>query len=174
ALGAGVGPALVPLPSPLARVNGSENLVTVRGRFGGETSFGGGGAGGGRAGVAVLSDVLEIARGARPPAIRPAVEVERLSSDASVPYYVRFTVRDRPGIIAALAAVFAAHDINIDAILQEPGFPASARPFMVSLDEAPSQAVRAAIARIAGFDFHVSPPLAMPVLRGSGAAEVQA
>src|SRR5262249_9632728 len=46
ALTAAVGPALVPLTSPLARVNGSENLVTVRGRFGGETSFGGRGAGG--------------------------------------------------------------------------------------------------------------------------------
>ena len=160
-----VGPALVPLTSPLARVNGSENLVTVKGRFGGQTTFGGRGAGGDPTAVAVVSDVLGIARGARPPALRPAVTVERVSSDTSVPYYVRFTVRDRPGIVAALGSVFAARAINIDAVLQEPGFPASARPFIVSLDESPSQIVRAAIDEIARLDFNVSPPLAMPMLR---------
>jgi homoserine dehydrogenase len=164
ALDASVGPALVPLDSPLARVNGSENLVTVRGRFGGETSFGGRGAGGDPTAVAVVSDVLGIARGARPPARPPAVIVDRVASDLAAPFYVRFTVRDRPGIIAALATVFAEHAINIDAILQEPGFPEDARPFVISLDAAPSTTVHAALARIAAFDFHVEPPLAIPVL----------
>jgi homoserine dehydrogenase len=163
-LEAGVGPALVPLHAPLARVNGSENLVTVRGRFGGETSFGGRGAGGNPTAVAVVSDVLGIARGARPPARPPLSTVDRVSSDRTAPFYVRFTVADRPGIIAALAAVFAEHAINIDAILQEPGFPAEARPFVISLDDTPSTTVQAALARIGGFDFHVSPPVAMPVL----------
>jgi homoserine dehydrogenase len=162
-LEAGVGPALVPLHAPLARVSGSENLVTVKGRFGGETSFGGRGAGGNPTAVAVVSDVLGIARGARPPA-RPALStVDTVSSDRTAPFYVRFTVADRPGIIAALAAVFAEHAINIDAILQEPGFPAEARPFVISLDETPSATVQAALARIAGFDFHVAQPVAMPM-----------
>ena len=163
-LDAGVGPALVPLDAPLARVSGSENLVTVRGRFGGETSFGGRGAGGDPTAVAVVSDVLGIARGARPPA-RPALTVvSDVSSDLAAPFYVRFTVTDRPGIIAALATVFADHAINIDAILQEPGFPAEARPFVISLDATPSATVHAALTTIAGFDFHVAPPVAMPIL----------
>ena len=164
-LEASVGPTLVPLTSPLARVNGSENLVTVKGRFGGETTFGGRGAGGDPTAVAVVSDVLSIARGARPAATRPVVAVDRVSSDDAAPFYVRFTVADRPGIIAALATIFAAHEINIDAVLQEPGFPASARPFVVSLDAAPAGHVRAALEAIAHLDFHVVPPLAMPVLR---------
>jgi len=148
-------------------VSGSENLVTVKGRFGGETTFGGRGAGGNPTAVAVVSDVLGIARGSQPPALRPCVNVEHVSSNASVPYYVRFTVRDRPFIVAALGSVFAAHGINIDAVLQEPGFPASARPFIVSLDESPSQKVRAAIDATASLDFQVTPPFAMPVLRGA-------
>jgi homoserine dehydrogenase len=78
---------------------------------------------------------------------------------------VRFTVVDRPGIIAALASVFAAHAINIDAILQEPGFPAENRPFIVSLDAAPSHVVDAALRDIDALDFHISPPVAMPILR---------
>ena len=165
-LSAAVGPSLVPLTSPLARVNGSENLVTVRGQFGGETSFGGRGAGGDPTAVAVVSDILAIARGARPPGGWRAVEADHVSSEFATPHYVRFTVADRPGIIAALASVFAAHHINIDAILQEPGFAASARPFVVSLDAAPSGVVRGALDAIASLDFHVVPPFAMPILRG--------
>jgi homoserine dehydrogenase len=83
---------------------------------------------------------------------------------------VRFTVADRPGIIAALASIFAAHGINIDAVLQEPGFPDSARPFVVTLDAAPSASVAAALRETAALAFHVVPPLALPVLR-SGAPE---
>jgi homoserine dehydrogenase len=171
ALTGAVGPSLVPLASSLARVNGSENLVTVTGAFGGETSFGGRGAGGDPTAVAVVSDVLGIARGARPPATRPAVVTESVSSEFETPYYVRFTVVDRPGIIAALAAVFARHEINIHAILQEPGFPAERRPFVVSLDAAPSGAVEAALATIEAFEFHVSPLVAMPMLVPGAAGE---
>jgi homoserine dehydrogenase len=167
-LTAAVGPALVPLASALARVNGAENLVTVTGGFGGETSFGGRGAGGDPTAVAVVSDALAIARGARPPATRPPMEVDCVSSAFETPYYVRFTVADRPGIIAALAAIFAAHRINIDAILQEPGFPSESRPFVVSLDAAPSAAVEAALSAIHALDFHISPLVAMPILK-SGA-----
>jgi homoserine dehydrogenase len=163
-LTAAVGPALVPHTSALARVNGSENLVTVSGAFGGETTFGGRGAGGDPTAVAVVSDVLAIARGARPPLTSPAPAAERVSSAFETPHYVRFTVADRPGIIAALAAIFAAHAINIDAILQEPGFPAESRPFVVSLDAAPSDAVDAALTAIGALDFHTSPPVALPIL----------
>jgi len=172
-LQAAVGPALVPLDSPLARVNGSENLVTVKGRFGGETSFGGRGAGGDPTAVAVVSDVLGIARGARPPMVpRPDV-IDQVSSDFTAPFYVRFTVADRPGIIAALATVLAKHSINIDAILQEPGFPADARPFVISLEATPASTIQAALQALSAFDFHVAPPVALPVL-GSAAAEATA
>jgi homoserine dehydrogenase len=60
---ASVGPERVPLDSPLARVNGCENLVIATGRFGGDTSFAGRGAGGDATAVAVVSDLLSIARG---------------------------------------------------------------------------------------------------------------
>jgi len=49
---AAVRPALVPLSSGFGRVEGSQNLVTVRGIFGGETSFFGSGAGGSPTAVA--------------------------------------------------------------------------------------------------------------------------
>jgi homoserine dehydrogenase len=159
---AAVGPSLVPLASALARAQGSENVVTVTGRFGGDIAFGGRGAGGNPTAVAVVSDVLAIARGGAPVTLhaRPAT----VSPEFSAPFYVRFTVADRPGIIAALASAFAGHGVNIDAVLQEPGYPAGRRPFIMSLDAAPVSAVERALADMTGFDFHVVPPFAMPVL----------
>jgi len=162
-LKAGVGPSLVPLDSPLARVRGSENLVMLHGRFGGETTFGGLGAGGEPTAVAVLSDLLAVARGGERPATRtPASQIE-VSPDFTSAYYVRFTVADRPGIIAALSAVFGRHEINIDAILQQPGFPAGRRPFVVTLDPCSSSAIRQAVNDLSEFDFHGEPPVVLPV-----------
>lgn len=172
---AGVGPALVPAGSPLASVRGSENLVMLRGQYGGETTFGGLGAGGEPTAVAVMSDLLAIAREGGPSAARAAAVPAEVSSEFVSPYYVRFTVADRPGIIATLATVFARHDINIDAILQQPGFPVGRRPFVVSLDPAPSPAIDRAMREIAAFDFHGVPPVALPVLStlvaGGGVAD---
>ncbi len=161
---AAVGPALVPLDSPLARVRGSENLVTLQGRFGGETTFGGLGAGGQPTAVAVVSDLLAIARDAGPFVARPALPAAVVSSEFTTAYYVRFTVVDRPGIIASLAAAFARHGINIDAILQEPGFPSRRRPFVVSLEPCPVSAIERAMSDLSAFDFHGAAPVTLPVL----------
>jgi homoserine dehydrogenase len=168
-LAAAVGPALVPRDSPLARVRGSENLVTLRGQYGGETTFGGLGAGGDPTAVAVISDLLAIAREGVPSSCsRAAVTRAGVSADFTSAFYVRFTVADKPGIIAALATVFARHGINIDAILQEPGFPEGRRPFVVSLDPAPASAIDRAIQEMSQCDFHGEPPVVLPVLSAAG------
>jgi homoserine dehydrogenase len=158
-----VRPALVPAASPLAHATGSDNVVIVNGEFGGETAFSGHGAGGDPTAVAVVSDLLTIARSAAPPrALRAAASA--VSSELVAPQYVRFTVADRPGIIAELAAVFARHDISIDAVLQEPGCPAERLPFVMSLEPCAPSGVDRALAAAASLDFHVAPPLAMPIL----------
>jgi homoserine dehydrogenase len=161
---AGVGPALVPLESPLARVRGSENIVTLQGRFGGETTFGGRGAGGEPTAVAVVSDLLAIAKDEVPLAARVSVAHAEVSPDFTSAYYVRFTVADRPGIIASLASAFARHSINIDAILQEPGFPIGRRPFVVSLEPSPVSSIERAMNDLSTFEFHGEAPVALPVL----------
>jgi homoserine dehydrogenase len=155
---------LVPIDSPIARVRGSENIVTLQGRFGGETTFGGRGAGGEPTAVAVLSDLLAIARDDVPLTTRGEVVRAEVSPEFTTAYYVRFTVADRPGIIASLAAAFARHSIDIDAILQEPGFPIGRRPFVVSLEPAPLSAIERAMNDLSTFEFHCETPVALPVM----------
>jgi homoserine dehydrogenase len=161
-----VGPALVPLTSPLARVIGSQNLIVAGGAYGRETTFSGYGAGGFPTAVAVVSDLLALARRAgSTPASWPATAAPRdVSNLKAAPFYLRLVVNDRPGIIASLATIFSAHAINIDAVLQEPGGTKDRLPFVITLETCPTAAMTTALAEIATLPFHVTPPLCLPVL----------
>ena len=163
---AAVQPALVPLASLTAHVEGSKNLVTATGEFAGSMVFSGYGAGGDPTAVAVVSDLCSIARtaGAPEPALEAPAEVPAsVSGDFTVPHYLRFFVNDRPGVLAALAAVLARYDIGIDAVLQKPDYPPSSLPFVMTLEACNSAILNRALEEIARLDFHTKPPLCLPI-----------
>jgi homoserine dehydrogenase len=173
---AAVRPSLVPLASPFGRITGSQNLVTVRGVFGGETSFSGFGAGGAPTAVAVVSDVLSVARAARQsrvaaaggtaaatPAASPSTALFPVTSDVVAPHYVRFTVNDRAGILAQVCSAYARYGINIEGVLQLPKFRKDRLPFVTTLEECPESVLDRALADLAQHDFHVQAPLALPI-----------
>ena len=163
---ASVQPALVPLSSPLARVEGGQNLVKATGKFGGETVFAGHGAGGHPTAVAVVSDIIAIAGHeggmngfAQPQEITPTV-----TANFTTQHYLRFKVMDRPGIIAALATIFSDCGINIDSLLQEPGYLKSSLPFVITLEQCEAALIERALERISQLDFLVQPPVHLPIL----------
>jgi homoserine dehydrogenase len=164
---AAVRPALVPLNSNFGRVEGSQNIVTVRGVYGGETSFSGSGAGGSPTAVAVVSDVLSVRRslaGERAVMAAPALPtVHDVTGDFSAPHYVRFIVSDKPGILAQVTAAYARYGINIDGVLQLPRFRKDRLPFVTTLEECPESMLDRALAEVAQSDYHVQPPLALPI-----------
>jgi homoserine dehydrogenase len=159
-----VRPALVPIASNFGRVSGSQNLVTVRGVFGGETSFSGSGAGGSPTAVAVVSDVLSVAtRGERPPAPPQPTAYHKVRGDFVAPHYVRFTVNDKPGILASITNAYAKFGINIEGVLQLPKFRRDRLPFVTTLEECPESVLDRALAEVAKSDYHVQPPLSLPI-----------
>jgi homoserine dehydrogenase len=161
---AAVRPALVPLSSGFGRVEGSQNLVTVRGIFGGETSFFGSGAGGSPTAVAVVSDVLSVAsHGTAAPSTMVPSTFHLVSGDFVAPHYVRFTVNDKPGILAQVTAAYAKFGINIDGVLQLPKFRKDRLPFVTTLEECSESVLDRALAEVAKSDFHVQPPLSLPI-----------
>ena len=81
-------------------------------------------------------------------------------------YYLRFIVKDRPGIVASITAALARHGINVDALVQEPGFSKDHLPFVVTVEPCEQTALDAACREIDAEDFHAEPPLVMPVLPG--------
>jgi homoserine dehydrogenase len=168
---AAVRPALVPLSSPLARVEGSQNLVTVQGEFGGANTFSGFGAGGDPTAVAVVSDLMSIARAGLGAEVHFVQELEgrvEVATDFTAPHYVRFTVADRPGIIASLATILSAHSINIDAVLQLPGHDKAELPFVMTVEACPVTVLDAALSEINALPFHVRRPMAVPILGTQG------
>jgi homoserine dehydrogenase len=165
---AAVGPALVAEDSPLASVTGSQNLVISRGEFGGDTIFSGYGAGGNPTAVAVVSDLLHLVRyrtaGVGDPD-RPAAAEYPVTDNFETAHYVRFVVKDRPGIVAALSGAFARHHMNIDALWQKSGYDKAALPFVITLERCPVSQLRAAMVEIGEYDFHVEAPVSFPILR---------
>ena len=81
---ASVQPTLVHRDSPLAGVEGGQNLVMSTGKFGGETVFAGHGAGGNPTAVAVVSDLIAIQR-SRQINERPCMKMKRGAALPGVP-----------------------------------------------------------------------------------------
>jgi homoserine dehydrogenase len=161
-----VGPALVPDGSIFGRNQGANNVVTIVGQFGGESTFSGAGAGGPATAVAIVSDLLALSAQPRSGEHGEEWLPGTVTAPPARPYFVRFVVRDRPGIIASIAAALARQHINLDALLQEPGYPKDALPFVITVEACEESALRAALQEIAGADFHAEPPLALPMLLG--------
>jgi homoserine dehydrogenase len=164
---ASVQPTLVHESSPLAAVEGGQNLVMSTGKFGGETIFAGHGAGGNPTAVAVVSDLIAIVRSRQINGV--ALDEDTTSSlpvsaDFTSRHYLRFTVKDEPGIIAALALVFCRSGINIDSVFQKSGYPKSKLPFVITLEPCSNSLVGESLKHIAELDFHVQPCLSLPIL----------
>ena len=167
-----VRPAMIPQSTILASVQGAYNAIWVRGQWGADTFYYGRGAGSHPTGVAVVSDLMRVAREIRsgsPSRVSPFAH-ERLGEYRPIPvteqrrsYYLRFRVVDRPGIIAALAGSLARKNISLDAVMQLPADDRTNLPFVITVEESREADVRAAVEEMSRLDFLVEPPLALPM-----------
>jgi homoserine dehydrogenase len=169
-----VRPSLIPSSTILASVHGSYNAVWVRGEFGQDTFYYGRGAGPHPTGVAVVSDLMRVAReirGGSPDRVSPFAH-PRLGEYKPIPvtvqksaYYMRFLVNDRPGIIAALSKILAEKHISLDAVLQLPSDSKQNLPFVITVEPTSEQAIREAVLEMERLDFMTETPLALPMER---------
>jgi homoserine dehydrogenase len=167
-----VRPALIRSTTILAGVQGAYNAVWVKGLYGEDTFYYGRGAGPKPTGVAVVSDLMRVAREIRsgsPERVSPFAH-ERLGEYKPVPvtlqkrpYYLRFRVNDRPGIIAALAGILAEKHIGLEAVLQEPCETKHDLPFVITVERTSEQSIREAVEKMSSLDFLLEPPLALPM-----------
>ncbi|BAQ17463.1 homoserine dehydrogenase [Methyloceanibacter caenitepidi] len=126
-----VHPTMVPKDTAIANVDGVSNCVAIDGDFVGDVMLIGPGAGGGPTASAVMSDIIDIARGI---VLRPfGVKATNLKAYKKAAmraheggYYIRLSVYDRTGAFAAIAQRMAMQDISLESIVQRR--PSSERP----------------------------------------------
>ncbi len=117
-----VHPAMVPRTHPLASVRDSFNAVFIEGEAVGELMLYGRGAGGRPTASAVLGDLIDAAHNLRAgvggrAAVRARAHVHPIDQ-LRAQYYISIDVLDRPGVLAAVAAVFGEHQVSIRSMEQ--------------------------------------------------------
>jgi homoserine dehydrogenase len=162
-----VRPWIVSRRSMLAKVEGVNNAVFLVGDKIGMQMFYGRGAGGDATGAAVVSDLIEIAQNLAAGQISAkkvsgfvdSHDLEISKHPRPVSWYLRLTVKDQRGIVARVAEVIAAHDINIDSLEQEPHMPKDRVSFVITVEPVSEPTIRCAVDAINSFEFMVEPAL---------------
>ncbi|MEL7089216.1 MAG: homoserine dehydrogenase, partial [Planctomycetota bacterium] len=121
-LEARMSPCLVPGQSPLGQLEGPTNMCVLEGDSVGQIVLRGAGAGEGPTASAVMSDVIDLARGIRiPPFGRPAASLEDAKPAVAAtpaPYYLRMSLADKPGALAKVATAMGEAGVSIDRMRQ--------------------------------------------------------
>ncbi len=165
-----VHPALIPADSMLGSVQGVFNAVRVNSRALGPVLFYGQGAGMLPTAASVVSDAIELGRNilrgtsGRLPHLafheglvtRPDL---RDAAETRCPFYMRFQVGDRPGVLAAVAGALGSRGISISRMVQDDAADRSDEPVDVVIitHEAREGDVMSALAELDAMDFVAAP-----------------
>jgi homoserine dehydrogenase len=169
-----VRPALVDRHHPLAAIEGAFNAVMLQGDAIREITLEGPGAGGIETASAVVADLVSIIGTTgtgflhNDPCWRT---LERMPpGDLRSPFYLHLEVDDRPGILAEVAQLLAAHGVSVARLTQIPT--ATGAALHVVLHEAPQREVDAALHEIARLASTHAPPSLLPVISDRGVVEL--
>ena len=156
-------PAMVPLSFPLAHVGGVFNAVVTEGDFVGRTVLEGRGAGARPTASAVVSDLVDIARGRTTPTF--GVPFGALAPRPKAPagarrsaYYIRLMVRDEPGVFAEIAAALRDERVSMEQVIQRGRAPSEAVPVVMTVHETGEAAMLRAVDRIGRLPTVAEPP----------------
>lgn len=164
-----VHPHLVPVDHPLAHVTGATNAVVAEGNFVGRLLFQGPGAGDGPTASAVVADLIDIARGEFGPAFAMPADalIEQAPADTGDRRgraYVRFTVADRVGVLAEIAAAMRDAGVSIESLMQRGAHADGSVLVAIVTHEGPERSVAQALERLRGSQSLVGQPLWMHIL----------
>ncbi|GAA2067094.1 homoserine dehydrogenase [Catenulispora yoronensis] len=150
-----VHPAMIPRSHPLAGVREAYNAVFIESESAGQLMFYGPGAGGSPTASAVLGDLVAVARnkvtGSRGPGESAYAGLTvRPVGEARTRYHISLDVDDKPGVLSAVAGIFAEQDVSI-ATVRQSGRGLDAQLVIVT-HLAPDAALTATVARLRALD----------------------
>ena len=165
-----VHPSLAPLDHPLAQTGGALNALFIEGERIGRIFVQGPGAGSGPTAAAVAADIADVIAGARRPVFQaPAsslapfdpIDPSRMMGRA----YLRFLVKDEPGVIAAVSETLAEAGVSIESFLQKPTEGAEGVPIVLTTHVVAESVLAAAVERIAGLPAVLDRPRLLRIAR---------
>jgi homoserine dehydrogenase len=157
-----VHPAMLHDHHILASVSNVYNAVLLEGDAVGQILLYGRGAGEMPTASAVVSDVIDVARNilAATPA-RIAMDYYSTSRTVKIKpidaivsrYYLRFTVTDRPGVLASIGGHLGTEGISLSSVMQKEGFSGKGVPVIILTHAVVEKNLRMAIAKIEAMDY---------------------
>jgi homoserine dehydrogenase len=165
-----VHPSLAPLAHPLAQAGGALNALFIEGERIGRIFIQGPGAGAGPTAAAVAADIADVMTGATRPVfqapaakLKPFTPVDPAKSLGRA--YLRLSVKDEPGVIAAVSETLAEAGVSIESFLQKPVENASGVPIVLTTHAVAESVLKAAIERIAGLPAVLERPRLLRIAR---------
>ena len=165
-----VHPTLVALNHPLAQAGGALNALFIEGARIGRIYVQGPGAGAGPTAAAVAADIADVMTGAKRPVfqakatgLKPFTPVDPSKSMSRA--YLRFLVKDEPGVIAAVSETLAEAGVSIESFLQKPVENADGVPIVLTTHAVAESVLTAAIDRIANLSSVLDRPRLLRIAR---------
>ncbi len=155
-----VHPTMIPEVHLLSTIEGVFNAIYIKGDAVGPTLFYGQGAGQMPTGSAVVSDLVELGRnvlirasGRRVPLLSyQESAIERIPlkkmDDVVMPFYMRFSALDRPGVLSKISGILGKNDISIASVIQKGRQVNGAVPIVMMTHEAKEKNVHRALKEI--------------------------
>ena len=159
-------PCLVPSDSPLGQLEGGTNMIVIEGDQAGQIMLCGAGAGERPTASAVVSDVVDLARGIRLATFgQPAKILQKVSSSKSqtpAPYYLRLLIHDEPGALAKITKILSQYNVSIDRMRQY-GHEDENAPVLIVTHEIKHENLMRAIKELPNTEVLVSQPVAIRI-----------
>ena len=117
-------PALVDSKHPLAAIRGALNAVLVEGDNINQLVFSGPGAGAAPTASAIIGDVLSACHQMASNQtnwypLRTPKTGDKAIKDVNSSWFIRLSVKDEPGVLAAIANLFGENSVSIESVIQE-------------------------------------------------------
>ena len=168
-----VHPSFIAKDSPLARVAGPFNAVSIFGSAVGQVMYYGRGAGMMPTASAVVADIIDVAIGNSATTFRhlhlkPRSEVESLIEkigNCVSRFYIRVLAKDQPGVVASYSKILGDHQISISGALQHEGRgPDNTVPVVITTHPTQQKNVTAALGELAELDVLSGKPVCIRIV----------
>ena len=160
-------PCLVPASSPLGQLEGGTNMVVLEASEVGQIVLRGPGAGEGPTASAVLSDVVDIARGLRLSTFGQPAETLKTTaaaqSEVPAPFYLRFMLQDKPGALAKVASVLGDAGVSIHRMRQYEHDLSDAAPVLIVTHTTTRDALDHALTQLPATGVVAADPVALRI-----------